>query len=134
VCGLGAAAPGPAGSIRPGVAGGAEPVQLGPGGGQVPFGPLGSLAELGAGFLEDLGAGVECLAQFVAFAGGVGAGLGDRVPCLGGDAVGACLGGPQLPGAPLRLGGVPGAELVQLGGVPGCLIGQLLLRPGQAGR
>ena len=88
-----------------------------------PFGPFGPLAELGAGFLEDLGAGVECLAQFVAFAGGVGAGLGDRVPCLGGDAVGAGLGGPQLPGGPLRLGGVPG-----------CLVGQLLLRPGQAGR
>ena len=89
----------PAGSIRPGVAGGAEPVQLGPGGGQVPGGPISPLAELGAGFLEDLGAGVECLAQFVALAGGVGAGLGDRVPRLGDDAAGAGLGGPQLRGS-----------------------------------
>jgi hypothetical protein len=77
--GLGAAAPRPAGSIRPGAAGGAEPVHLGPGGGQVPVGPGGPLAEFGAGFLEDLGAGVECLAQFVALAGGVSAGLGKGV-------------------------------------------------------
>jgi hypothetical protein len=80
------AAPGPAGSIRPGVAGVAE---TGPGGGQLALGPLGPLAQLGAGLLQDPGAVLERHAQFLPLAGGVGAGLG----VLGGRVGQALLGG-----------------------------------------
>ena len=62
----------PRGRAGPGPAspGSAEPVELGPGGGQVTLGPL---ALLGAGFLEHLGAGIEHVPQFVPLAVGVGA-------------------------------------------------------------
>ncbi len=99
---------------------GGEP---GAGGGQVLLGPLGPLAQLGAGFLQDLGAGVEGLAQFVPLAGGVGAGLGGRVACLGGapvsggQALGELLAVPVGGGAQLvELAGGGLADLVQLGG------------------
>src|SRR5260370_16269577 len=74
-----AGAPGPAGGIGPGVAGGADPVELGPGGGQVTLGAFGPLALLGAGFLEDLGAGVEHVPQFFPLARAVGAGPAGRI-------------------------------------------------------
>lgn len=48
--------------------------ELGAGGGQVLLGPVGPLAQFGAGLLQDLGAGVEGFAQFVPLADGVGAG------------------------------------------------------------
>ena len=77
--------------------------------GQVALGPLGPLAQFGAGFLQDPGAVLERRAQFLPLAGGVGAGLG--VP--GRPAVGQAL-----------LGGLPAGDGV------GQAAGDLLPFPG----
>lgn len=77
-------------------AGGAEPVE---------FGPVGIRLLLGA-----LGTGAQVGAQFLAFAGGIGAGLAQGVLGTGADPAGFCLGGF---GGGLRAGAL-------LLGLPGC--------------
>src|SRR5258708_14244820 len=70
-----------------------------PGSVQFALGPLGPCPELRAGFLEDLGAGLQRGAQLVALAGSVGADLRG----LGPGALGALIGLRSCLLAPARL-------------------------------